>query len=102
MERTKGEWYLSEWPQEDGHFIYSKDFHEAAVLRCYTKNSTVKNGEEGKANAQFICTAVNNHDKLVEALTKIQSLYGDRNDYLEPYKTAREQVEQLLQSIKSK
>jgi len=73
---TKGELYVSTIIQPEGAFIYSKDFPESAIARCYADNRTVESKEEAKANADRIVKAVNMHDELLRFI-KIISIHDE-------------------------
>ena len=61
--RTKGKWYSK------NSIIFSKGCEfSIASMNIIIGGSDGISRKEAKANAQFICTAVNNHDALVEAL----------------------------------
>lgn len=60
MERTKGEWV-----QNGNNGIHTKQGNCIAIT----------DGDNHKANAAFIVKAVNNHEKLVEALEGILKEY---------------------------
>ena len=61
MERTKGKWEAEAETITSGYDIYAPKSGTAREYICTTSG-------HAKANAEFICKAVNLHDELVEAL----------------------------------
>lgn len=68
---TPTPWTLSQYTNYEGFSIVSQD-GECLAERWYDKARTVPQNEVLKANAAFMVRAVNGHEALVEALTKIQ------------------------------
>lgn len=77
--------------QNGANGIHTKQGH--CVALTYGEN-----GLDRKANAKRIVKRWNMHDELTKALLDIKILYGDKpiEEYLEPYKTAWENIEKLL------
>jgi hypothetical protein len=54
---TAGTWYVSDIPQQEGFYVYSRDNTHSAIARVYTENT---NSKEAAGNAEIIVSAVNN------------------------------------------
>lgn len=87
--RTAGEWYVSEGIKEDKNMC-PISYYEIGNKTDVTWIAHVANGSfksangEGKANAAFICKAVNEYDNLKEQNTELLEQLADvrqvRND----------------------
>ena len=64
---TQGEWYVSDIPQEDGRYIYTKENPFSAIARVYKGENPHSSNAE--ANAKLIASA----PMLLEALQKVKS-----------------------------
>lgn len=67
--RTKGEWIIR------GSSIGSVGTEKIMAAMTYPIDEFGNNTEESEANAAFICLAVNNHDKLIEAINRLIHSY---------------------------
>jgi hypothetical protein len=76
---TKGEWTIKQ-NGRSYRLITETEHHEGIIC----PNIYGANEIEAEANAKLLQAA----PKLLEALQLIDSLYGDRNDFIEPYKQA--------------
>ena len=69
VQRTNGEWTYKE---ERGREYRICDEYGFWIAHVFSKNQSEEQ-DQSKANAEFICKAVNNHDKLVAMLEKVWS-----------------------------
>lgn len=68
---TQGEWKI------DVTQLVIENSDNKYICRCGWQSSTGGSRQEAEANAKLICTAVNNHYKMIEALEEIQELVND-------------------------
>ncbi len=69
-------WYVIPEENKEGFYIAStidEDCEDVEICTVWDKWTN----DQGKANAEFICRAVNNHYRLVEALREIKTLNSD-------------------------
>lgn len=65
----------------DGRFISASDFRPGTGFIADTEiSSSLRKPGESKANAEFICRAVNTHDKLLKALQAFVRATKDTED----------------------
>jgi len=75
IKHTKGEWIASIELQKDAAMCpipyFEISSHDTCAWIAHLNAGGIISEEQSKANAAFICKAVNNHAKLLEALHKI-------------------------------
>jgi len=85
VKRTPGNWFLDTRDKE-GNQLYINSLtnnHEAEIasLNIYV-NGGIYNVKEAKANAEFICKAVNSYDNIIEQKKQlIEAIKEFRNKY---------------------
>lgn len=77
---AKGEWYVSDIPQEDGEYIYTKHNLFSAIVRVYKKES---NKQQAEATAELIAEAGNVTNETGKSPREI---LNERNELLEALK----------------
>lgn len=69
----------------DGRFISASDFRPGTGFIADTEiSSSLRKPGESKANAEFICRAVNTHDNLLKALKDLLNAYAPNADWTRP------------------
>jgi hypothetical protein len=91
--RTKGVWYLEVIEKEGEIHIFSSLNPSQAICSLYSEPLQ----DDTKQDADFIVTACNNYDKLIETLKNMCKVKGEGIDAeIKAYDKAK----QLLNSIK--
>lgn len=93
VQRTAGEWTYKE---ERGREYRIWDEDGFWIAHVFSKNQSEEQ-DPSKANAEFICKAVNNHDKLVAMLEKV---WSDAANIPEMKKIVSE-IDGLLNNLKN-
>lgn len=105
-ERTKGTLTFQEHePQSKyyGNLVYLLGKGDNGIKNIRTFDAILKYGEEEemKANAAFICKAVNAHDELVAILTEMVKFQNNETHGDLVWRLAvKEKANQLLESLK--
>lgn len=92
VKRTQGKWYVSKELQKDKNMCpipyYEIETTKDITWIALVSAGSLKEDGEGKANAEFICKAVNEYDKLkadnevlLNALKEIEAKSWQKNEW---------------------